>query len=85
MVFNGEIYNSKDLKKELIKDGISFKSQSDTEVLLYYYIKHGVQALKELNGFFAFAVYDASEKTILIARDRFGIKPLYFYHSDLRH
>ena len=83
MVFNGEIYNFKELKKELIKDGISFKSQSDTEVLLYYYIKHGVQALKELNGFFAFAVYDALEKTTLIARDRFGIKPLYFYHSDL--
>ena len=49
-----------------------FKSQSDTEVLLYYYIKHGVQALKELNGFFAFAVYDALEKTTLIARDRFA-------------
>ncbi|MGB0886484.1 MAG: asparagine synthase (glutamine-hydrolyzing) [Vicingaceae bacterium] len=79
IVFNGEIYNYLELKKELIADGISFVTNSDTEVLLYYYIKHQEKCLEKLNGFFAFAIYDKQEKSLFVARDRMGIKPLLYY------
>ena len=79
IVFNGEIYNYREIKSELIKKGYDFKSQSDTEVLLYAYIEYGNSCLELLNGFFAFAVYDKKEKNLFLARDRMGIKPLYYY------
>lgn len=79
IIFNGEIYNYKELRTELEQSGIEFKTQSDTEVLLYLYIKHGKDCLEMLNGFFAFAVYDKEKKSLFIARDRFGIKPLLYY------
>ncbi|MFN7014167.1 MAG: asparagine synthetase B family protein, partial [Bacteroidia bacterium] len=75
IVFNGEIFNYKELKQELILKGIQFKSQSDTEVLLYLYITYGKDCLSKLNGFFAFAVYDKQERKLFIARDRYGVKP----------
>ncbi|WP_027001616.1 asparagine synthase (glutamine-hydrolyzing) [Hugenholtzia roseola] len=80
IVFNGEIYNYQTLKKEL--QGIDFQSDTDTEVLLYLYIKEGEKCLEKLNGFFAFAVYDNEEQEIFIARDRMGIKPLYYYQDE---
>jgi len=79
MVFNGEIYNYQELKQELIVDGISFNTNSDTEVLLYLYIKHKEKCLEKLNGFFAFAIFDKQEKSLFVARDRMGIKPLLYY------
>ncbi|MGB0881719.1 MAG: asparagine synthase (glutamine-hydrolyzing) [Vicingaceae bacterium] len=79
LVFNGEIYNYLELKKELLADGISFVSNSDTEVLLYLFIKYKEKCLEKLNGFFAFAVYDKHEKSLFVARDRMGIKPLLYY------
>lgn len=79
IVFNGEIYNYIELKKELEKVGYKFKTSSDTEVLLYSYLFWGKRSLQKLEGMFAFAVYDTKNKKIFIARDRFGIKPL-FYH-----
>ncbi|NJN25351.1 MAG: asparagine synthase (glutamine-hydrolyzing) [Cyclobacteriaceae bacterium] len=82
IVFNGEIYNYKLLKEDLLNDGIAFSSTSDTEVLLYEYIKYKTQCLEKLNGFFAFAIYDELENSLFLARDRFGIKPLYIYHDD---
>ncbi len=82
IVFNGEIYNYREIKSELIKKGYDFKSQSDTEVLLYAYIEYGNSCLDLLNGFFAFAVYDKKEKSLFLARDRMGIKPLYYYHEN---
>ncbi len=81
IVFNGEIFNYKELKKELVSKGISFNSESDTEVLLQLYIREKEKCLQRLNGEFAFAVYDREEKNLFLARDRFGIKPL-FYFSD---
>lgn len=80
--FNGEIYNFKQLREALERDGYVFQSQTDTEVLL-----HGYDAWKEqlptyLKGMFAFAVYDDSEKTLFLARDRFGIKPLYYGNTS---
>ena len=79
LTFNGEIYNYLDLKAELLESGVTFKTQSDTEVLLYHLIKNGVDGLNALNGFFAFAFYDQLENVLVLARDRFGIKPLYWF------
>lgn len=82
IIFNGEIFNFLSLRKELENSGVVFKSHSDTEVLLYAYIKWGKDALHKLNGFFAFAIYDKMEDHLFIACDRYGIKPLYFYKND---
>jgi asparagine synthase (glutamine-hydrolysing) len=79
IVFNGEIYNYIEIRKILEKDGIRFRTKSDTEVLLYSYIKWGKHALDYLNGMFAFAVYDKTENSLFLARDRFGVKPLYYF------
>ncbi|NBQ68652.1 MAG: asparagine synthase (glutamine-hydrolyzing) [Nitrosomonadaceae bacterium] len=78
IVFNGEIYNYRDLQQELIAKGHSFRSHSDTEVILAAYREWGVDCLTRLNGMFAFALYDATQKTILLARDRAGEKPLFY-------
>ena len=76
VVFNGEIYNYPVLKKQL--KGLSFFSQTDTEVLLYLYERHGHRFLERLNGMFAFAIWDPEREELLLARDRVGIKPLYY-------
>ncbi len=81
MVFNGEIYNYLELRETLKKD-YNFKTKSDTEVLLALYIKHGKTCLDMLNGMFAFAIWDKKLKTLFAARDRFGIKPLYYYKNN---
>ena len=79
IVFNGEIYNYKDLKKEL---KYKFNTTSDTEVLLASYIKWGKDMLSHLRGMFAFAIYDKKEKELFCARDHFGIKPFYYYNDN---
>ncbi|WP_299390931.1 asparagine synthase (glutamine-hydrolyzing) [uncultured Gelidibacter sp.] len=78
IVFNGEIYNYKALKKELENGGVTFKTTSDTEVVLKLYEQKGVLAFKELDGMFAMCIYDKTKDKILIARDFFGEKPLYY-------
>lgn len=78
IVFNGEIYNFKDLRSNLIKHGYSFNSHSDTEVLLNLYLKEGTSMLSHLNGIFSFAIWDNNKKNLFLARDSFGVKPLYF-------
>jgi len=82
LIFNGEIYNYPELKSELIADGISFKTSSDTEVLFHLLIKEGDKAIERLDGFFAFAFQDVKNNKTIIARDRIGIKPLYIKQSD---
>lgn len=82
IIFNGEIYNYRTLKKDLQNKGYTFKSESDTEVLLNLFIEYGEKCLDQLNGFFAFAVYNKKADTLFIARDRYGIKPLIFYRND---
>ena len=82
IVFNGEIYNHIEIRNELIKEGFKFTSNSDTETLLYGYVKWGIEILKKLNGIFAFAIYDNLYSKLFIARDQFGIKPLYYYNQD---
>ena len=81
IVFNGEIYNYRELRAELEARSINFQTNSDTEVLLKAYIEWGKIILTRLNGIFAFAVYDKHKQSLFIARDRFGIKPL-FYSFD---
>ncbi|MFH1307815.1 MAG: asparagine synthase (glutamine-hydrolyzing) [archaeon] len=78
IVFNGEIYNFQELKAEL-KNKHTFKSNSDTEILLHLYEEYGFEMLSKLQGMFAFAIYDSKKKELFIARDRVGIKPLYYY------
>jgi asparagine synthase (glutamine-hydrolysing) len=84
ITFNGEIYNYIELKAEL-KNQYDFKTESDTEVLLAAFIIYGKQCLAKLNGMFAFAIWDSQEKKLFAARDRFGVKPLYFsiYNNTL--
>ncbi|WP_411168736.1 asparagine synthase (glutamine-hydrolyzing) [Clostridium sp. MB05] len=78
IVYNGELYNTEDLRKELIKDGFTFEAYSDTEVLLLSYIRWGMDCIKKFNGIFAFAIYDEKEKRVVLARDAMGVKPLFY-------
>ena len=80
LVFNGEIFNFRELRAELEQAGEVFRTRSDTEVLLNLLIREGADCLPRLNGFFAFAFYDATEKSLLLARDYHGVKPLYYFH-----
>jgi asparagine synthase (glutamine-hydrolysing) len=82
IVFNGEIYNYIELRKELISKGHEFSTTSDTEVILHLYIEYGEEFLNLLNGMFAFIIFDKRKNKLLIARDHFGIKPLYWYQDD---
>ena len=78
IVFNGEIYNFRELREELSRDGIVFRTQSDTEVLLQLYVKHGTAMLDRLRGMYAFAIWDQRKNRCFLARDPLGIKPLYY-------
>ncbi len=82
MVFNGEIYNYLELRDELKARGISFKSNSDSEVLLKGFAYWGKDILPKLTGMFAFVIWDTTEKTLFLARDPFGIKPLFYVYKD---
>ncbi len=81
LVFNGEIYNYIELREDLIKEGYKFKTESDTEVVLKCYQAYGKKMLNKLNGMFAFSIWDRNKKKLFIARDRLGVKPLYFYYD----
>lgn len=78
VIFNGEIYNFTDLRDELESIGVTFKGQSDTEVLLKLYAKEGEKMLNRLNGIFAFALWDVNQNHVFMARDAMGVKPLYY-------
>jgi asparagine synthase (glutamine-hydrolysing) len=82
IVFNGEIFNFRELREELRQKGTVFFSESDTEVLLKLYIREKENCLNRLNGFFSFCIYDCQEQTLFLARDRFGIKPLLYLFDD---
>ncbi len=82
IVFNGEIYNYIELRKDLEKEGVSFRSDSDTEVLLHLYARSGADCLQLLDGMFAFAVWDKKEQSLFCARDRFGEKPFFFSEHE---
>lgn len=82
LIYNGEVYNYIELKDELIKKGHRFSTGTDSEVIIYAYKEWGVHALDRFNGMFAFCIYDSIEKRLFLARDRFGVKPLYYqFHN----
>ena len=82
VIFNGEIYNYQDIKKDLLEKGHKFKTDSDTEVILHGYEEYGSKILDKLRGMFAFVIYDIKNKSLFGARDFYGIKPLYYYIDD---
>jgi asparagine synthase (glutamine-hydrolysing) len=81
IVYNGEIYNFPALREDLIKRGHVFRSRSDTETIIHLYEEHGTGCLKYLRGMFAFAIWNDKDKSLFLARDRIGKKPLYYMHS----
>lgn len=81
IVYNGEVYNYLSIRKELEQEGYKFRSNCDTEVILYAFAKWGTESFKMFNGMFAVAIYDTVERKLTLARDRIGKKPLYYYSS----
>ncbi|MBN4049763.1 asparagine synthase (glutamine-hydrolyzing), partial [Bacteroidales bacterium AH-315-N07] len=81
IAFNGEVYNFLEIKSELEKEGYSFKSTTDTEVILKAFHKWGIEAVNQFNGMFAIALYDKSLEVLYLIRDRMGIKPLFYYYD----
>ena len=82
IVYNGEIYNFRDIRSDLEKQGDRFVTGTDTEVLLAAYRRYGIGCLSRFNGMFAFAIWDADSRSLFLARDRFGVKPLLYYWRD---
>ena len=82
VVYNGEVYNFKEIREELARNGVRFSTESDTEVVLQSYIFWGTECFKKFNGMFAFVLYDTVEKKVFVVRDRMGIKVLHFYSDD---
>jgi asparagine synthase (glutamine-hydrolysing) len=79
IVYNGEVYNFKEIKEKLIKKGVVFYTESDTEVILQSFIEYGVECFKIFNGMFSLAIYDKLSEELFLCRDPFGIKPLYYF------
>lgn len=84
IVYNGELYNTEDLRKDLLERGFSFRSYSDTEVVLTSYMAWGPECVDRFNGIFAFAIWDTSQQRVFLARDRLGVKPLFYWRSGKR-
>lgn len=84
IIFNGEIYNYRELRVELEKKGRTFNSKSDTEVILESYQEYGIDCLNKFNGIFAFAIWDRKKEELLLARDHIGVKPLFYYFNEKR-
>ena len=82
IIHNGKIYNKEEIKEKLINLGYSFEGNSDTEILLKAYIEYGENILKKLNGVFSFAIWNDKKQELFLARDHFGIKPLYYTIID---
>ncbi len=82
IVYNGELYNTSELREELKADGFKFRGHSDTEVVLKAYIKYKDKCAEKLNGIFAFAVYNTTDETLFLCRDKIGVKPLFYYEYN---
>src|SRR5271167_1959157 len=78
IVFNGEVYNYQELRRDLIAKGHRFSTNSDTETIIHLYEEEGPEGVKKLRGMFGFAIWDARRRSLFVARDRFGKKPIYY-------
>lgn len=82
IIYNGEVYNAFEYREELIEDGVSLRSKTDTEIIIYLYLKYGIDGmLRKINGMFSFALYDWRTHILYLVRDRMGVKPLYIYNN----
>jgi len=84
IVYNGKLYNTKELRRDLVQMGYDFSTNSDTEILLTAYIAYGKQCVEHFNGIFAFAIWNNREKSVFMARDRAGVKPFFYMYHDNR-
>ncbi len=82
ITYNGEVYNTEAIRQELLLKGYSFRGHSDTEVLLLSYMEWGVDCVSKLNGIFAFGIWDSQKESLFLARDRMGVKPLFYFRKD---
>src|SRR4051794_32053192 len=82
IVYNGEVYNHGHYRDELTAKGYDFQNRSDTETILHLYEEYGRDCVDHLRGMFAFAIWDSGKRELFVARDRFGVKPLYYVHDD---
>ena len=82
ITYNGELYNTDEIRDRLITHGYKFSTTSDTEVLLYSYIQYGRECVNMLNGIYAFAIWDSMRQEVFMCRDRFGVKPLFYSEID---
>src|SRR6185436_9691641 len=82
ITYNGEIYNHADFREQLESRGHVYKTHCDTETILHLYEEHGTACVQHLRGMFAFAIWDQRRRELFIARDRLGVKPLYYFHAD---
>src|SRR5262249_40144223 len=81
VVYNGELYNYRSLRDDLRRRGHVFRTQADTEILVHAYEEYGLDFVRGLNGIFAFALWDARARRLVVARDRMGVKPLYYFQT----
>ena len=84
LTYNGEIYNFQEIREELIRKGHCFSSNTDSEVIIHAYEEYGLQSLEMFNGMWAFCLYDKAKQELILSRDQFGIKPLYYYFDEKR-
>jgi asparagine synthase (glutamine-hydrolysing) len=84
LTYNGEIYNFQEIREELIKKGHLFSSNTDSEVIIHAYEEYGLKSLEKFNGMWAFCLYDKKKEELILSRDQFGIKPLYYYFDENR-
>ena len=82
VVYNGEIYNHDEIRKELVENGHNYNTRSDTETIIHLYEDKGIDGVNDFRGMFAYALWDSRKRQVILVRDRLGVKPLYYYYNE---